>query len=531
MSPLVHHHRPSGGSESHLHSDIRRFINNSVGSIPGTSSNHHHDHDHLRKPARMERRPLFSEEIDRHAAAGTALVSRLPFTLLRCLGVAYWLITRLISLVCYPLHFMPGFRQARAWLCQIIPGGGSESKLHLDVSCLIYGFLGSIFGTSSNHQHRHHHLHRKPARMERRPSFSEEIGHAAAETYLVTRLSFTLLRYLGVGYRWITRLLALYCYALLLMPGFLQVAYCYFFSSQVRRSIVYGDQPRNRLDLYLPRNGKGPKPVVVFVTGGAWIIGYKAWGSLLGLQLAERDIMVACVDYRNFPQGTISDMVNDVSQGISFVCNIIGEYGGDPNRIYLAGQSAGAHISACVLLEQAIKESRGESISWSVSQIKAYFGLSGGYNLFNLVDHFHNRGLYRSIFLSIMEGEESFEQFSPEVRIKDPSSKDAASLLPPIKLYHGTADYSIPSAASVNFVDALKGVGADAELILYDGKSHTDLFLQDPLRGGKDELFDHLVSVIHAGDREALAKDALAPPRRRLVPEILLRLARQMSPF
>ena len=43
------------------------------------------------------------------------------------------------------------------------------------------------------------------------------------------------------------------------------------------------------------------------------------------------------------------------------------------------GQSAGAHIAACALLEQATKESKGESISWRVSQIKAYFGLSGGY--------------------------------------------------------------------------------------------------------------------------------------------------------
>lgn len=43
------------------------------------------------------------------------------------------------------------------------------------------------------------------------------------------------------------------------------------------------------------------------------------------------------------------------------------------------GQSAGAHIAACALIEQAIKESLGDSISWSVSQIKAYFGLSGGY--------------------------------------------------------------------------------------------------------------------------------------------------------
>jgi hypothetical protein len=103
------------------------------------------------------------------------------------------------------------------------------------------------------------------------------------------------------------------------MPGFLQVAYSYFFSKQVRRSIVYGDQPRNRfvcelnrilpspftsalsgmlnacfyhitfvlrllmyerwfdrLDLYLPSNNDGLKPVVVFVTGGAWIIGWVA---------------------------------------------------------------------------------------------------------------------------------------------------------------------------------------------------------------------------------------------------------------
>ncbi|XP_031383959.1 probable isoprenylcysteine alpha-carbonyl methylesterase ICMEL2 isoform X2 [Punica granatum] len=84
---------------------------------------------------------------------------------------------------------------------------------------------------------------------------------------------------------------------------------------------------------------------VNFITGGAWIIGYKAWGSLLGQQLTEKGIIVACIDY----------------------------------RIYVMGQSAGAHVAACALMEQAIKESaEGESTSWSLSQIKAYFGLSGG---------------------------------------------------------------------------------------------------------------------------------------------------------
>ncbi|XP_010265337.1 PREDICTED: isoprenylcysteine alpha-carbonyl methylesterase ICME-like isoform X2 [Nelumbo nucifera] len=333
------------------------------------------------------------------------------------------------------------------------------------------------------------------------------------------------------GYRWITRFLALSCYAMLLMPGFIQVGYYYFFSSQVRRSIVYGDQPRNRLDLYLPKNTNRPKPVVAFVTGGAWIIGYKAWGSLLGKQLAERDIIVACIDYRNFPQGTISDMVKDTSQGISFICNNIAEYGGDPDRIYLMGQSAGAHIAACALLEQAIKEAGGERISWSVSQIKAYFGLSGGYNLFDLIDHFHRRGLYRSIFLSIMEGEQYLRRVSPEVMVQDPNLKTAVSLLPRVILFHGTADYSIPSNFSKTFVETLQIVGGQAELILYEGKTHTDLFLQDPMRGGKDELLENIIAVIHAGDADTLAKDAAAPPSRRLVPECMLQLARRISPF
>jgi hypothetical protein len=47
--------------------------------------------------------------------------------------------------------------------------------------------------------------------------------------------------------------------------------------------------------------------------------------------------------------------------------------------------------------------------------------------------------------ISIMEGEESLRRFSPEVIVQDPNLKKAVSLLPPIVLFHGTADYSIPA--------------------------------------------------------------------------------------
>lgn len=48
---------------------------------------------------------------------------------------------------------------------------------------------------------------------------------------------------------------------------------------------------------------------------------------------------------------------------------------------------------------------------------------------------------------------------------------------------------------------------------------------QDPMRGGRDDMFEDLLAIIHAGDGESLAKDAVAPPRRRLVPEFMIKLA------
>jgi len=65
-------------------------------------------------------------------------------------------------------------------------------------------------------------------------------------------------------------------------------------------------QPRQRLDMYIPKSAsKGDTlPTVVFVTGGAWTIGYKAWGALLARRLCDAGVITMCLDYRNFPQVT-----------------------------------------------------------------------------------------------------------------------------------------------------------------------------------------------------------------------------------
>ncbi|KAJ8548098.1 hypothetical protein K7X08_021334 [Anisodus acutangulus] len=82
---------------------------------------------------------------------------------------------------------------------------------------------------------------------------------------------------------------------------------------------------------------------------------------------------------------------------------------------------------------------------------------------------------------------------------------------------------------SKSFADTLKAVGVTAECVLYEGKTLTDLFLQDPMRGGIDDMLDDLITMIHGDNSETIR--ANSTPRKRLVPEFMLKMARSVSPF
>jgi acetyl esterase/lipase len=75
----------------------------------------------------------------------------------------------------------------------------------------------------------------------------------------------------------------LIAFVLLLLPGLIPAFVTYLRSESIKKNIVYGPSFRHQLDVYLPSGGakddaSKEHPVVIFVTGGAWIIGYKAWG-------------------------------------------------------------------------------------------------------------------------------------------------------------------------------------------------------------------------------------------------------------
>lgn len=109
------------------------------------------------------------------------------------------------------------------------------------------------------------------------------------------------------GIRWIWKLLRLIAFAILLIPAWISIFWFYLRSENIKRNVRYGPNPRNYLDIYYPDHIMGGEraPVLIFITGGAWIIGYKAWGCLLSKILMEMGIVCVNPDYRNFPQVSI----------------------------------------------------------------------------------------------------------------------------------------------------------------------------------------------------------------------------------
>lgn len=162
---------------------------------------------------------------------------------------------------------------------------------------------------------------------------------------------------------WIVMALRLLLFTLLLMPGWYRLLRYWFFDPFILRNVEYGKgaKLRNVLDVYLPHIKKHPAgtsateelaPVVIFVSGGAWIIGYKLWSALVARGLATLGLLVVVPDYRNFPQGHIGDMMDDIREATQWTYDHAHRFGGDRRRLVLAGQSAGAHICLSLLVTE-----------------------------------------------------------------------------------------------------------------------------------------------------------------------------------
>ena len=143
--------------------------------------------------------------------------------------------------------------------------------------------------------------------------------------------------------------------------------------------LPYGDEPRQKLDLYLPLAEGGPKPVVLFFYGGNWSSGDKAEYLFLGQALASRGFVVAIADYRIYPEVKYPAFLADCAAAARWTFANIGKYGGDPARVSLMGHSAGAYNAMMLALDP-------EWLGPDRAKIKSVVGLAGPYDFLPLTD-------------------------------------------------------------------------------------------------------------------------------------------------
>ena len=122
----------------------------------------------------------------------------------------------------------------------------------------------------------------------------------------------------------------------------------------VRRvnDVDYGeDGPATRLDLYLPRPRAGAAPVLVYFHGGGFRGGSKSREAKpLFYRLAASGWLCASANYRLAPRASYADALDDASRAVAWVRQHCARYGADPERVFLAGGSAGAHLAAVLAL-------------------------------------------------------------------------------------------------------------------------------------------------------------------------------------
>jgi len=222
--------------------------------------------------------------------------------------------------------------------------------------------------------------------------------------------------------------------------------------------IPYGDQPRQRLDVYQPTHAKPNAPVVLFFYGGTWQYGKKADYRFVAQSLASKGFLTILPDYRLHPAVNFPAFVEDGARAVRWAHENAPRFGGDPQRLFLMGHSAGAHITTLLALDEHYLKDAGVDSS----VIHGAIGLSGPYD-------FTPGGGSRAVFGMTSAA----SPVDPNIEPIHFARKGA----PPILLIHGQQDAIVAADNAVHLADRLNEVGAHAQLILYPKLGHVTVCL------------------------------------------------------
>jgi len=235
-------------------------------------------------------------------------------------------------------------------------------------------------------------------------------------------------------------------------------------------SISTGPHPAQKLHVWGPddRNpDDAPLPVLVFAHGGGWRSGDPAGYGFIARAFVPEGFIVVLAGYRLGEDGIYPGMLEDTANAIAWTHEEIASFGGDPDRIVIAGHSAGAYNVVQIALEEQWLGRRG----LSTSDISGVIGMAGPYDF------------------APFDSDSTIAAFG---HVEDAASTQPISFVradaPQMLLIHGEEDMLVRPRNSRLLADRLNEAGANAIPVIEPDMEHNGPITQlaAPLRRNTD---------------------------------------------
>lgn len=141
--------------------------------------------------------------------------------------------------------------------------------------------------------------------------------------------------------------------------------------------LAYGDNPRQKLDIYRPvQPMAGPARAVLFFYGGSWREGARTDYAFVGEALAAAGAIAMVADYRLYPEVRYPGFLEDCAAATAFARRWLAREGYADARLFVAGHSAGAYNAAMLATDSRWLGAHG----LSTESLAGWIGMAGPYN-------------------------------------------------------------------------------------------------------------------------------------------------------
>ena len=264
----------------------------------------------------------------------------------------------------------------------------------------------------------------------------------------------------------------------------------------VEQDIVYVDgsqHPKHRLDFFTPIGVKD-FPTVVFIHGGYWHEGdrnfyafFSGLYSSMGDALARRGVGCVVHSYRLSPEVGIAAELEDVARAVRWTADHIAERGGAPDRIFIAGHSAGGHLAAMLAVDD--KPLRAAGVD--PMRIRGYIAWSP------VLDLAHMRANNDADFNATVT-DPVFGKDPAQLAAWSPITHARAGL-PPLRILLGGKDYPYLVEQVQAAVPKLRAASWPVELVVIPGFTHEDMVVK--VGGSRDLVTPAVVDFVQRDGR------------------------------